>query len=101
MTEERITERADPAGNIIERTVERSNDPVMVTSPAASSGGGMSVIVLFIVLLAVAAGGYFLFANQGVSKKDAAITNAADNVGNAAKKIGDSAERAIEKVAPK
>lgn len=100
MTEERITERVDPAGNIIERTVERS-DSVMVTAPAASSGGGMSVIVLFIVLLAVAAGGYFLFANQGVSKKDAAITNAAENVGNAAKKIGDSAERAIEKVAPK
>ena len=100
MTEERITERTDPAGNVIERTVERS-DPVMVAAPAASSGGSTSLIVLFVVLLAVAAGGYYLFANQGVSKKDAAITNAADNVGNAAKKIGDSAERAIDKIGDK
>lgn len=97
MTEERITERTDPAGNVIERTVERS-DPVMVAAPAASSGGGTTGLILVLLLGALAVGGYFLFANQGVSKKDAAITNAADNVGSAAKKIGDSAERAIDKI---
>ena len=95
MTDERITERTDAAGNIIERTVERS-DPMMATPPVTSSGGGTTAIVLFIVLMAIAGAGYFVFANQGVSKKDAAITNAADNVGKAAKKIGDSAERAID-----
>ena len=100
MTEERITERADLDGNIVERTVERS-DPVMIATPVASSGGGMTGLFLVLLLAVLAVGGYFLFANQGESRKDAAITDAAENVGKAAKKIGDSAERAVEKVAPK
>ena len=95
MTEERITERTDPAGNVIERTVERS-DPTMVAAP--TSGGGMTGIFLLLLVVALVVAGFFLFANPGVSKKDAAITNAAENVGNAAKKIGDSAERAIDKI---
>ena len=97
MAEERITERTDPTGNVVERTVERS-DPVMVTAPVASSGGGMTGIFLVLLLGALAVGGYFMFANQGESRKDAAITNAAENVGNAAKKVGESAERAVDNI---
>ena len=97
MTEERITERTDPTGNVVERTVERS-DPVMVATPVASSGGGMTGIFLVLLLGVLAVGGYFLFANQGESKKDAAITDAAENVGKAAKKLGESAERAVDNI---
>jgi hypothetical protein len=97
MAEERITERTDPAGNVTERTIERG-DPTVVVANAPASGGGMSTIFIIILLLVLAVGGYFLYANQGVSSKDAAITNAADNVGAAAKKIGDSAERAVDTI---
>ncbi len=100
MAEERITERTDPAGNVTERIIERG-DPTVVVAGAPASGGGMSGIFIAIILLVLAVGGYFLYANQGQSNKDAAITNAADNVGAAAKKIGDSAERAVDKIAPK
>lgn len=97
MAEERITERTDPAGNVTERTIERG-DPTVVVAGAPASGGGMSSIVIVLILLVLAVGGYLLYANQGTSSKDAAITNAAENVGAAAEKIGDSAERAVEKI---
>ena len=97
MAEERITERTDPAGNVTERTIERG-EPTVVVAGAPASGGGMSGIVIVLILLVLAVGGYLLYANQGVSSKDAAITNAAENVGAAAQKIGDSAERAVEKI---
>ncbi len=101
MAEERITEHTDPAGHVTERIIERGGDPTVVVANAPASGGGMSTFFIIIVLLVLAVGGYFLYANQGQSNKDAAITNAADNVGAAAKKIGDSAERAVDKIAPK
>ncbi len=98
MAEERITERTDPAGNVTERTIERGGEPTVVVAGAPASGGGMSSIVIVLILLVLAVGGYLLYANQGTSSKDAAITNAAENVGAAAEKIGDSAERAVEKI---
>lgn len=101
MTEERITERTDPMGNVVERTIERNDG--MASAPAAapaSSGGGTSVFMIMLLVLALAVGAFFVFGsmNESEAKKDNAVAEAADNVGAAAKKVGDSVEKAVDKV---
>ncbi len=98
MTEERITERTDPMGNVVERTIER-NDGAPAAAPA-SSGGGTSMFVILLMVLALAIGGFFIFGSMSESeaKKDNAVAEAADNVGAAAKKVGDSVEKAVDNV---
>lgn len=101
MTEERITERTDAAGNVTERVIERGEPTVAVTPVAmapASSGGGANMFIIVILLLAVVIGGYFLLTQTAENKQDAAVAEAADNVGEAAKKVGDSVEKAVDKL---
>lgn len=106
MIEERITERTDADGNVIETTIERNDGvapgvahgaaPVTVNTAPASGGFGFIAVIL---LLALVIGGYFLFANnQSANKKDDAVAEAADNVGAAAKKVGNSVEKAVDKI---
>jgi uncharacterized protein HemX len=100
VAEERITERTDADGNVIETTVERNTTatPVTVNTAPASSGGGFGLIAA-ILLIAVAIGGYMLFANtESQNRKDDAVAKAADNVGQAAKKVGDSVEKAVDEI---
>ena len=101
MTEERITERTDIDGNVTERIIERGEPTVAVTPVAmapASTSGGISGIVIVLLLLALVVGGYFLLTQKTANTKDAAVAEAADNVGKAAKKVGDSVEKAAEKL---
>ena len=101
MVEERITERTDAQGNVIETTIERNHTdtPVTVNTAPASSGGGFGGIIAVLLLLALAAGAYFMFANSdSENRKDDAVAKAADNVGAAAEKVGKSVEKAVDKI---
>lgn len=104
MTEERITETTDAAGNVTERTTVRDTGPAAVTvntAPASgSSGNGMGAIFGILLLFALAVGGYLLFANSdSEAAKDNAVAEAAENVGAAAEKAGNAVEKAADKLA--
>lgn len=101
MTEERITERTDAAGNVTERVIERGNPDTVVTPVAvapASSSGGMGGLMILVLLLALVVGGFFFFTQNTESRKDAAVAEAADEVGAAAEKVGESVEKAADKL---
>ena len=86
--EERITETETPSGNVhtTHTVVDRS-------------GGGSGWLIAIVLILAVLVGGYFLMQGTGASaNKDNAIAAAADDVGNAAQKVGDAAQDAAKKI---
>ena len=89
MVEERIVEHTDESGTVVDRTVER-------TRSTPSSGMGL-VLGLLLAGVFVVCTFYFLTDNSE-TKKDAAISKAASDVGDAATKVGNSAERAIDKL---
>jgi uncharacterized membrane protein len=96
MTEERITERTDAAGNVTERTIERGT-PGPTVVERRGGGGGVILGILAIALIAVVA--FFLLdLNKGETRKDDAIARAAGDVGDGARKIGDAAEKAADKL---
>lgn len=101
MTQERIIETTTPDGNVVERTYERDNGPASVTvNTAPASSGGFSAVMALLLLVAIAVGGYLLFAKSGQeTKKDNAVTAAAEDVGAAAKKAGNAVEKAADKIA--
>ena len=89
MTEERITEVETPSGNVhtTHTIVERSG------------GGGSGFLIAIVLILAVLVGGYFLMqGTMASSNKDNAIAGAANDVGDAAKKVGNAAENAVKKI---
>lgn len=88
MTEERIVEHTDAGGNVLERTVERTS----------SGSGGIGTVFAVLLVLALIVGGIFFLSNNSETKKDDAIAAAAGDVGDAAKQIGDSAEKAVDKL---
>jgi hypothetical protein len=100
LIEERITEKTDAQGNVIETTIERDHGvaPVTVNAAPASSGGGFGGIIAIILLAVLAVGGYFLFTKETENRKDEAIAEAADNVGAAAEKAGNAIEKAVDKI---
>jgi hypothetical protein len=54
-------------------------------------GSGGTVLIAVILLLALLIGGWFLLAqNSSESRRDAAVTDAAQSVGSAADKLGDA-----------
>ena len=62
-------------------------------APRSSSGIG---IIMALILLVVVVGGIYLFSKtSGESVRDNAIAEAASDVGNAATKVGDAAENAV------
>jgi uncharacterized protein HemX len=102
MVEERITETTDAAGNVTERVIERgterSGEPTIINTAPASTGGGGSGLIIIVLLLALVVGGFFYFTQSTQNRKDEAVAEAADNVGAAAKKVGDSVEKAADKL---
>ena len=88
--EERIVEVETPSGNT-------HTTHTVVDSGARSGGSGWMIALLLLIALGV--GGYFLMqGTDASSNKDNAIAAAADDVGNAAQKVGDAAQDAAKKI---
>lgn len=87
MTEERVIERTDAAGNVTERTVERSYG-------RGGGGIGSTLAWLFLAALVVSIAAYFVAGmSKSETKKDEAIAGAANEIGGAAKDVGDAAKK--------
>jgi len=96
MSEERITERTDAAGNVTERVIERGTPGATVVE---RRGGGGTVIFALILLFAIGIGAFFLFdMNKSETRKDDAVSDAAGKIGDGAQKIGDAADKAADKL---
>ncbi|WP_340587846.1 hypothetical protein [Erythrobacter alti] len=94
MTEERITETTrDPA------TGSTHTHTTVVNDGERSSSGG-SRWGLIIVLLVLVIGAIFVFSQMSDAEvaKDEAISEAANDVGNAAGQIGDAAQDAADSI---
>ncbi|MXO87214.1 hypothetical protein [Alteraurantiacibacter aestuarii] len=91
MTEERITETHDQAGN--------THTTIVRDTPQSSSGGAGKWIVILIVLMAVVAAAYFIAQGSGAEiAKDNAIGEAAGQVGEAAQQVGNAVEDVADNV---
>lgn len=91
MTEERITETTDAAGN--------THTTHTVMSDGAPRGGGTSWVVLLLVVVVAAVGIWFLTQTSGAEvAKDNAVADAATEVGAAAGEVGEAAQGAGEAV---
>ncbi|GFE76457.1 MULTISPECIES: hypothetical protein [Novosphingobium] len=82
-----------------ERAPEAPTTTTTIIRERGSSGGATG-IVMALILLVVVAGGIYLFSKgtQSETAKDEAITEAANNVGAAADKVGDAAQDAANGV---
>lgn len=92
MTEERITEVRDDSGAVHTHTT------VIRDEPAIERRGGAGKIVA-LGLLVIAGVLVFMFADRMSSAeagKDAAVAEAAQDVGNAANQVGDAVEQGVE-----
>lgn len=97
MGEERITERTDAAGNVTERVVERETPGT--TTVVERSGGGGGFFIGLVLLIAVGVAAFFLFnMNKEEARQTDAISDAAQGVGEGARKVGDAAEKAADKL---
>jgi hypothetical protein len=91
MTEERITETTDAAGN--------THTTHTVVSDGATSRGGTNWGIILLVLVVAIVGIFFLTQmNSAEVAKDNAIAGAANEVGEAAGQVGDAAQNAGEAV---
>lgn len=94
MSEERITERTD--GVTTERVVERG-DPVHTTTIVERRSGGGGMLIGLAVLIAVLVGAWFIFAQgQNDAAETKAVTEAAKSVGDSAEKAGDAVVDAVD-----
>ena len=93
MTEERITEHTDQAGNT------HTTHTVVTEGERKSGGSTIWLIVLAVIAILVAV---YFFGNMSNSEmaKDAAIGDAAEQVGDAATQAGEAVEDAAERVVP-
>lgn len=91
MTEERITETTDAAGNT------HTTHTVVTDSEARSGGTSWGLIIILIVL---AIGAFVVFSQMSDAEiaKDNAVAGAAEQVGDAANQVGDAAQNAGEAV---
>lgn len=91
MTEERITETTDAAGN--------THTTHTVVSDGERRGGGANWALLLLVLVVAVVGIFFLTQmNSAEVAKDNAVAGAADQVGEAAGQVGEAAQNAGEAV---
>ncbi|MBT8427118.1 MAG: hypothetical protein KJO02_03725 [Erythrobacter sp.] len=91
MTEERITETTDAAGNT------HTTHTVVTDSEGRSGGTSWGLIIILIVL---AIGAFVVFSQMSDAEiaKDNAVAGAAEQVGDAANQVGDAAQNAGEAV---
>lgn len=94
MTEERITEHTDEAGNT-------HTTHTIVTDGELKGGGGATILLVIVAIVAIVAA-VLIFNNMSGAEvaKDNAIGDAAGEVGEAANQAGDAIEGAAERVAP-
>ncbi|QZD89868.1 hypothetical protein K3148_00135 [Qipengyuania aurantiaca] len=92
MTEERITETTDTAGNT-------HTTHTVVTDNERRSGGGTSWGIL-ILLAVLAIGAFVIFSQMSDAEvaKDNAVAGAANEVGEAAGQVGEAAQNAGDAV---
>lgn len=96
MVEERITTVEGTAAPTTHTTI------IHETQPERRSGSGIGMLFGVVLVIAAIAGIYIY--SQGAaseSAKDNAIAGAASSVGDAAKKVGNAAESAADKVGEK
>lgn len=91
MTEERITETTDGAGNT-------HTTHTVVTDGEKRSGGTSWGLLILLAVLAIGAIVIFSQMSGAEVAKDNAVAEAANEVGNAAGQIGDAAENAGDAV---
>jgi hypothetical protein len=92
MSEERIVETRGEDGAVHTHTT------VIRDEPARSSGGGMGKFLL-LGLLVIAGVVAFMFVDRmstAEAGKDAAVAEAAQDVGDAANQVGDAVEQGVE-----
>lgn len=94
MDEQRITERVDAAGNITERTIERTP----VEAQTRSGSGGAFLWIVVVIIAGLIAAYFFSTMAESESRKDEAVAGAANDIGDAAKSVGDSVEKAADKL---
>lgn len=87
MTEERITEVETPSGNTHTHTT-------VVHDGERSGGGATWLIVLLLIILAVVAIWFFSGMRDSEIAENAAVTEAAGEVGEAANEVGEAAQDA-------
>ncbi|WOK35954.1 hypothetical protein [Sphingomonas sp. C3-2] len=86
MTEERITEKTDSQGRVVERTIVRTR----------RKGGGLAAIL---ILLLIIVAGFFVFAMQREETRQTdAITGAAQGVEQGARDVGEAAQQAADDI---
>lgn len=92
MTEERITEHRDEAGNT-------HTTHTVVTDVEPRRGASFTMILLLIVAL-VAIGAFVIFGQVGNSEiaENMAVEDAANQVNDAAQSVGDAADNAGEAI---
>lgn len=92
MTEERITEHTDSAGNT------HTTHTVVTDNDTRKSGGTSWGLLIILAVLAIAA--VFIFSQMSDAEvaKDNAVAGAANEVGEAAGQVGDAAQNAGDAV---
>lgn len=92
MTEERITETTDEAGN--------THTTHTVVSDREHRSGGGTPWGLIVILLVLAIGAFVIFSQMSGAEvaKDNAVADAAGEVGDAAGQVGDAAQNAGDAV---
>lgn len=91
MTEERITETTDAAGNT-------HTTHTVVTDNEGRSGGTSWGLIIILIVLAIGAFVVFSQMSDAEVAKDNAVAGAAEQVGEAANQVGDAAQNAGEAV---
>jgi len=91
MSEERITEIRDDEGPIHTHTT-------IIRDPAPERRGGMGGIWMLLLVALVAVAALVIFNQMGEAEavKDVAVSEAAEDVGNAANQVGDAVERGVD-----
>jgi len=85
---------SEPPVNTPPSDAPATHTTIIHETPRSSSGIG---IIMALILLVVVVGGIYLFTqHSSESVKDNAIAEAANDVGNAATKVGDAAENAVQ-----
>lgn len=98
MATERVTERTDGATK--ERVVERNE--TSGTTVVERGGGGVGALVAIVLVLVLVAIAAFFLTNmyRQEAVETAAVTDAAESVGQAADNVGQAARDAAEAIPP-
>ncbi|MFC3214107.1 MULTISPECIES: hypothetical protein [Novosphingobium] len=77
-----------------ERPADAAPGNTTIIRETRSTGSGTGIIMALVLLVAIV-GGIYLFSQNSETAKDNAIAEAAGDIGNAASKVGDAAQDAV------